>query len=104
PIGLGDSKSIKWVSWYESTGKERPIVLKTIRYNNEECSLELDIGWPAYFMDYSNSRRDYREPDIYFLLGGYGSIGSDTEAALIEKTGFKIISWECDPPIENEYR
>ena len=102
-INGGGAKDRKWSNTYKDQNGQ--IVDHYKLYDLDEHQIFLIINNPRYFMsDPKQKSSEEYYVSICETETGYAYTGSIAEASLLKKCGFKIISWECDPPIENKYR
>jgi len=109
-----DDKERKWKSHLKSGNAE--ITLLDLRekevVDNRGRILELYFYWgdAQYYMDdnsypYVKGAQDFKKVDyIYQMDDGAIRYESYSAEKAWEKFKIKLISWECDPPIENKFK
>lgn len=104
-IDEGNGKRRVWKSWYKNEYRKagyHNIILEDL---TEPYKIVLDMPSAGYFLgdpDYVNIPN---EPYVYVQdTRGITSMSLKESQAFFDQFDFKIISWSCDPPIENTFK
>ena len=105
-INGGGAKDRKWsIIYKDAQGNE--INENLICSFDDKHDIHLFIRRPGYFMGDPDIRIN-NEKEYYITVTdvntGFFSWDELAEREAFVSYDFEIISWECDPPIENEYR
>lgn len=114
-IEIGRSEKVRQWDGYIKSTRSKHIQLLDLKNLNEETdygpsvSLCFDWGFAAYYMDdsvnYNRVPAQYLNNLLYLYRQGdliVEHIISAEEA--FDRYGVRLISWECAPPIENEFK
>lgn len=106
----GNGKRRVWKSWYKGEFSKNGD-MKTIYHNIiledliDSYKIVLDMPSAGYFLgdpDYANTPN---EPYVYVQdTHSITSMSLQESQLFFDQFGFKIISWHCDPPIENTFK
>lgn len=99
----GRGKKRRWKSHYKSMPEDNRLLIYKI---NEEYVVSLGVGTDEYFMADPDVNYIPNNPyiSIFNMKTGYYISETLEEKKLFDQHGFKIISWYCDPPIENTFK
>lgn len=102
-VNEGQGKVRTWNDYYKSTGDDANVYLHQI---SETKYITLGVGTTEYFMGVPEV--DYVPDNPYISIfdtsTGYYLGGTEEELSLLEESGFKIIKWYCDPPVDNTFK
>lgn len=101
-------KGYGWYMGFENTDDNIMILDGTSDLGEYEdkkiISLYFDIGYPEYHMGLSSGGKPQDFDEVNFIVfseNTYRVTSHMPAEAAYEKFGFRFISWECAPPIEN---
>lgn len=100
----GGNRRRQWSKSYKNLHGD--IVEENILYELDNHKIVLVLYKEEYFM--SDPDETYSDEELYFVSvieidTGYSLYNCEEEDEIFQECGFEVISWECDPPIENKY-